>query len=150
MSVAPETLTGTIISLVQASVETEDQSSYETESYDEIDAVTSFPELNESSETGTLTLLKKGITQHFNGAKIVPPFDVSYVFKKTDPGQVIVRGVVNTNTEVTLKIDYVNSGVTKYVQAVLGDLRTQEATNNSHHGETINVRPISLVTTVNA
>lgn len=148
MATAPETLTGTTISIVASTPATEDQTGYEALSYDEIGKVTTFPELREGSEAGTLTLLKDGITQHFNGAKIVPPFDISYVYASADAGQGICRTNVNTNTEVTLKIDYTNSSVVKYVQGVLGDLRTNEASNNSHHGETIEFRSISKVTTV--
>jgi len=149
MAEAPNSGIGTEVSISVSTPATEDQAGYEALTFTEIAKVVApFPELNESSETGTETLLKDGVTQHFNGAKMVNPFDVSWVYSSSDAGQGHVRTNVNTNTEVTLKVAYPNSGKTVYVQGVLGDLRTKEATTNTSQGETVQFRPISLATTV--
>lgn len=147
MAVSPQTMTGTTVSIVADVPASEDVTDYEELSFTEIGRIVApLPELNESSGTGTLTELKDGVTRHYNTTKVVSPFDLTYVYDLEDAGQVIVRGNYNGTEEVSLSIAY-PSGKTKYLQAVLGDLRTVEATDESYHGEMINVRPISLVTT---
>lgn len=147
MATAPETMTGTTVSIAASTPATEDVSGYAALVYDEIgDVVPPLPEFAENSEEGTLTLLKTGVTQHYNGAKVITPFDITYKYDLTDAGQVICRANANNTTEVSLKVAYPD-GKIKYLQAVLANLRTSEATNNSYHGEMILVRPITIATT---
>lgn len=147
MATSPEAMIGTTVSIIASTPTSEDVSGYEALSWVEIGKIVApVPEMNESSGTGTLTLLKDGVTQHYNTAKVLNPFDLTYVYDADDAGQVIVRDNYNGAAEVSVKIEYPDSKV-KYCQAVLGDLRTMEATEENYHGEMINVRPITLATT---
>jgi len=144
---APEPQIGTVVSISAAAPSAEDQSGYEALSYTEIGGVVSIPEISENAEEGSVVKLKDGITQRYNGARGVASFDISYIYDSADTGQGIVRSNYNGSTEVSIKIAYA-SGVTKYVWGVLGNLRTQEASANSYHGEMVRVSPSSEAVTV--
>jgi hypothetical protein len=149
MAVAPEPAIGGTISIIASVPTTEDASAYEALSWVEIGKVKSLPETVEQAAAGTETLLKTGITQHFNGARMVPPFSIPYVFDADDAGQTIVRSNFNGSTEVSIKIAYAD-GREDYLQAVLGNLGDDEQTTDSSLGQTIEVRPITLKTRVAA
>jgi hypothetical protein len=149
MAVSPEPLIGTTVSIIASVPASESASAYAALSWVEIGSVTEIPEFSESATDNTLTLLKTGTTQHYNGARGVEPFDITYVIAPTDAGQNIVRANYNGATEVSVRIVYPD-GITKYVQAVLGNLRHMPANADAWGGEMINVRPITLAVTVKA
>lgn len=145
---SPEPMIGCTVAITASSPATEDQAGYEALTWTTITGITEIPELSRNANDNTLTLLATGVTQHYNGARGVNPFDLPYVYDASDAGQDLVRSNYNGAAEVSIRIDYTNSAVVEYVQAVLGNLRTSAATADGYHGETINVRPISLATTV--
>lgn len=147
MATAPEPMIGTTVHIIASTPATEDATGYGALSMIEIGKVLSIPEFSDDSEAGSVALLKTGRTQHYNGTKIVPPFVIPYVLDLTNAGQDIVRSNANGSTEVTLKIAYV-SGLTKYIQGVLGNLHETEATPGGYHGQTIEFRSITGPTTV--
>lgn len=142
MATAPEPTIGSTISIVASVPASEDQSGYEALSFTEVGKVLSVPELGDDSESGTVTLLKTGRTQHYNGAKIVPPFTIPYVYDLTDAGQVIIRANCNGSTEVTVKVTDAD-GRDVYIQGVLANLHDIERAPGSYRGETVEFRSIT-------
>lgn len=146
---APEPAIGGSVYISTDIPAAQDQSSFEAVSWVEIGGIESIPETVEQAEAGTVTLLKTGITQHYNGAKVVPPFVLPFKFAATDAGQVMVRANFNGSTEMSVKIAY-SDGREDYLVGVLGNLADKEQTTSSYHGQTIEVRPITLKTRVAA
>lgn len=142
MATAPEPTIGSTISIVASVPASEDQSGYEALSFTEVGKVLSVPELGDDSESGTVTLLKTGRTQHYNGAKIVPPFTIPYVYDLTDAGQVIIRANCNGSTEVTVRVTDAD-GRDVYIQGVLANLHDIERAPGSYRGETVEFRSIT-------
>lgn len=149
MATSPEPMIGTTVSIAVAVPADEGASAYAALSWTEIGKVIEVPEFAQNATDNTLTLLKTGVTQHYNGARGVDPFDISYVTDLADAGQDLVRANYNGATEVSIRVVY-TSGLTKYVQAVLGNLRQMPASADSYAGQMINVRPISLAATAEA
>ena len=143
MATAPVTLTGCTVSIVASTPATEDDSGYEALSMTEIGKVVSVPETGNTSNAGTVTLLKNGVTQHYNGNKVVAPFSVPYVYDRDDAGQVIVRAGENGTQEHTLKITDPD-GDDYYVQGVIGSVQQSERTPDAYKGENFEFRPITL------
>lgn len=142
MATAPEPQVGATVAIVVGVPASEVASNYAALSWIEIGNVTSVPEVGDDSETGTVTLLKEGRTQHFNGAKVVPPFDLPYVYNGSDAGQVIIRANINGSTEVSMRITD-NDGEVHYIQGVLGNLRGTERSASSYKGEIVSFRSIT-------
>lgn len=149
MATSPEPMIGTTVSIVAAVPASESGSAYAALSWIEIGNVIELPEFAQNATDNTLTLLKTGVIQHYNGARGIDPFDISYVTDLADAGQDLIRANYNGATEVSIRIVY-TSGETKYLQAVLGNLRQMPATVDSYAGQMINVRPISLGVTTEA
>lgn len=147
MADAPLTLTGCTVAIAAGVPATEDVSAYEAMSPapTEIGKVLSVPETGNSSEAGTVTLLKNGVTQHYNGAKIVQPFVVPYVYDRSDAGQVIVRAGANGTTEHTLEITDPDGDV-YFIQGVIGPVLQSPREPNAYKGESFEFRPITLFT----
>lgn len=147
MATAPVSLIGGTVSIVASTPATEDQSGYEALSFTEIGGVLSVPETGNSSEAGTVALLKSGQTQHYNSTKIVSPFTIPYVYDRDDAGQVIVRAGQNGTTEHTLKITDPD-GDDYYVQGVLGSVMQSERSPTAYKGENVEFRSITPFTKV--
>jgi|GEM_PF-1399198 len=147
MATAPEPTIGSTVHIAVGVPATEDQAGYEAQSFTQVKKVLSVPEFGNDSEAGTVTLLETGVTQHYNGTKIVPPFTIPYVYDITDPGQVIVRANVNGPTEVTIRITDVD-GRDQYCQGVFANLHDIERTPQSYRGESFEFRSITVLTTV--
>lgn len=143
MADAPEPTIGSTVHIVASVPATESVSAYETlTGFEKIYGVLSVPEFGDDSETGTLTLLETGRTQHYNSVNIVPPFTIPYKYKAADAGQAIVRDAANSATEVTIRITDTD-GRDVYIQGVLGNLRDTERTPQGFRGESIEFRSIT-------
>lgn len=149
MATSPEPMIGTTVSVIASVPSAETISAYAALSWVEVGKVIEVPEFSQSATDNTLTLLKTGLVQHYNGARGIEPFDISYVIDLSNAGQDLIRANYNGATEVSVRIVY-TSGQTKYLQAVLGNLRQMAANADSYGGEIINVRPITLAVTAEA
>jgi len=147
MAVAPEPTIGSTVHISISTPTTEDQAGYEAQVFTQVKGVLSVPEFGNDSEAGTVTLLETGVTQHYNGTKIVPPFTIPCKFIAADAGQILVRANVNGSTEVTIRITDVD-GRDQYCQGVLANLHDTERTPQGYRGETFEFRSITVLTTV--
>jgi len=147
MATAPVTLVGCTVHIVASTPATEDQTGYEALSFTEVGEVLSVPQTGNTSNAGTLNLLKTGLTQHYNGSQIVSPFTVPYKYNRSDAGQVIVRAGENGTAEHTMKITDPD-GDDYYIQGVIGSILQSERTPDAYKGESFEFRPISMFTKV--
>lgn len=145
MADAPTSLVGVTVAIAASVPSTEDVSDYAAISTSEIGKVVSVPETGNTSNAGTVTLLKNGITQHFNGSKVVAPFTVPYVYDLSDAGQVIVRANENGTTECMLEITDPDGDV-YYIQGVIGSVMQAAREADAYKGESFEFRPITLFT----
>lgn len=147
MATAPVTLVGATVAIAASVPASEDASDYAAISTTEIGKVLSVPETGNTSNAGTVTLLKNGVTQHFNGSKVVSPFTVPYVYELADAGQVIVRAGENGTTEHTLEVTDPDGDV-YYIQGVVGSVLQAAREPDAYKGESFEFRPITLFTKV--
>lgn len=149
MATAPRTLVGCTVSIAADTPATEDETGYDgiSPAPTEIGGVLSVPETGNSSEAGSVALLKEGLTQHYNGVLIVEPFVIPYKYDRSDAGQVIVRAGENGTTEHTLKITDPD-GDEYWIQGVIGPIMQRERTPNGYKGESFEFRPITMFTKV--
>jgi len=147
MADAPTSLVGVTVAIAASVPATEDASDYGAISTTEIGKVTSTPETGNTSNAGTVTILKNGVTQHFNGSKVVSPFTIPYIYDGDDAGQVIVRAGENGTTEHTLEITDPDGDV-YYVQGVIGSVLQSAREPDTFKGESFEFRPITLFTKV--
>jgi len=145
MADAPTSLVGVTVAIAASVPATEDASDYAAISTTEIGKVLSVPETGNTSNAGTVTLLKNGVTQHYNGSKVVSPFAVPYVYSLTDAGQVIARAGENGTTEHTLAITDPDGDV-YYIQGVIGSVLQSAREADAYKGESFEFRPITLFT----
>lgn len=147
MATAPITLVGATVAIAASVPATEDASDYGAISTTEIGKVLSVPEIGNTSQAGTVTLLKNGVTQHYNGSKVVSPFTVPYVYVRDDAGQTIVRDGENGTTEHTLEVTDPDGDV-YYIQGVIGSVLQAAREPDAYKGESFEFRPITLFTKV--
>ena len=147
MATAPEPTIGSTVHISISVPATEDQAGYEAQSFTKIGKLLSVPEFGNDSEAGTVTLLETGVTQHYNGTKIVAPMTLPWVYDASDAGQDLVRANVNSATEVTIRVTDID-GRDAYIQGILANLHDIERTPNSYRGETCEFRSISVITVV--
>ncbi|MDD9726142.1 hypothetical protein PVV74_11805 [Roseovarius sp. SK2] len=147
MADAPTTLVGVTVAIAASVPATEDASAYGAISTTEIGKVLSVPETGNTSNAGTVTLLKNGVTQHYNGSKVVAPFTIPYVYDLDDAGQAIVRANENGTTECTLEITDPDGDV-YYIQGVIGSVMQAAREPDAYKGESFEFRSITLFTKV--
>lgn len=94
---------GATIAISAATPATEDYSGFNALSYTNVTDAMMAPGSGDESEGVEYTTLA-GRTKRVNGAKDGGEREFSYVYNKTDPGQIIVRANNNTNTPVAIKI----------------------------------------------
>lgn len=145
MATGPISLVGVTVGIVASVPATEDVSAYAAQSYTEIGKVLSLPETGNNSNAGTVTLLKDGLTQHYNGSRVVAPFTIPYVFDLTDAGQVIVRAGQNGTTEHTLEITDPD-GAVYYIQGFIGPVLQSAREPDQYKGESFEFRSITQFT----
>jgi len=145
MADAPTSLVGVTVAIAASVPATEDASDYAAIITTEIGKVLSVPETGNTSNAGTVTLLKNGVTQHYNGSKVVSPFTVPYVYSLTDAGQVIVRAGENGTTEHTLVITDPDGDI-YYIQGVIGSVLQSAREPDAYKGESFEFRPITPFT----
>ena len=88
--------------------------------------------------TQSLELLKTGITQHWNGGTVVPPFSVTVKFKADDAGQDVMRAGAGTNTIHTIEVTDSDSE-SWYLQCVIGNISVPERTAAGYKSETYEI-----------
>lgn len=145
MADAPTSLVGVTVAIAASVPATESVSDYAAISTTEVGKVLSVPETGNTSNAGTVTLLKNGVTQHYNGSHVVSPFTVPYVYDLSDAGQVIVRANENGTQECTLEVTDPDGDV-YYIQGVIGSVLQSAREPDAYKGESFEFRPITLFT----
>ena len=130
---------GSTLHLVAAAPATEDAAGYEALTFVEVGEVISIGAIGDTSEDVTVTKLKDGRTEHFNGAKDGGSVPVACVREEGDAGQAIVEAEGNSNTTISFKVVDPN-GDARYSYGRLANIQTPERTASSYEGLTFEMR----------
>lgn len=130
---------GGTLHVVAAEPATENAAGYEALTFVEIGEVVSIGAIGDTSEDVTVTKLKDGRTEHFNGAKDGGSVPVTCVRETGDAGQAIVESGANTNTTHSFKI-VDPDGTAFYFYGRLANVQTPERTASTYEGLTFEMR----------
>ena len=131
----------TTLHLVVGKPATENTAGYEAleSGMDEVGEIVSIGAVGDTSEDVTVTKLKDGRTEHFNGAKDGGAVPVAAIRDDADAGQVLVEANANTNETVTCKITDPN-GTKHFFYGRLANVQTPERTASTYEGLTFEMR----------
>ncbi|WP_347837720.1 hypothetical protein [uncultured Planktomarina sp.] len=130
---------GSTLHVVAAKPATENAAGYDALTFVEIGEIVSIGAIGDTSEDVTVTKLKDGRTEHFNGAKDGGSVPVAAVRESGDAGQVIVEANANTNETCSFMIVDPN-GDEFYFYGRLANVQTPERTASTYEGLTFEMR----------
>lgn len=140
---------GATLMLVVGLPATEDTAGYETleATMSEVGEIVSIGAIADNSEDVTVTKLKDGRTEHFNGAMDGGSVPVICVREVADAGQVIVEANGNTNTTVSFLVTDAD-GNKQFFYGRLANVGNPERTATSHEGLNFEMRRNSATVSV--
>lgn len=134
-----DTMIGTTLAFYVGAT-TEDQSSYEANSYLTIEGVTSIGAIADTSEDVTFNLLASGRTGHANGAADLGQIAVECAFDPNASTNLqALAAYNNTNTVITFRKQR-SGGATTYFQGRLADYGEGDANASAYDSRNFTIR----------
>lgn len=138
---------GSTLSVYAGATTTEDQSSYEANSYTLVGKVVSIGEFGDTHEDLSSNLLATGRTDHSNGTKDGGEVSVTIEYSGSDAGYTIIKAGNGGTTTHTFKVTDPD-GEDFYFQGVIANLRHRERTTSNKKGFSFVMRVNTAVTEV--
>lgn len=142
--VSPSNQIGLTVFVSDGAPATLDASGFGDLTWTEVADIEMWPESGTTSADQTVTTIKDGLDVHYNGAKDAGVLVIPYIYRATDPGQVIIRNRKNggPGDEVSFKTVEAD-GTIMYFLGVLGPVRRLQIEASTHKGETVELRTIA-------
>lgn len=133
-----ESTTGTTIYVSAAEPATHDVGGFEDLTWTEVVGVVSFGAWGDESNDISEPLLSEGRTIHQNGLVDGGSVPVVVQHRTTDAGSDIIKANAGSNTIMSVKKVYAESGDGEYASGVFSARKQREASNDSVRGYTCN------------